>query len=306
MIESIEVIKLSDSSFPWTDKVEYLKSNTLTKFKPGLNIVYGPNGSGKSTVIQMLSMGMAAQQGGVSVVTQSWLNDISNFKKVSTFPAKLVHDGRPVLYYDARQKVGLISGGFDDDFFSAGLANTMSRGSTGQLGFQRMDRMLCVLLDKDDQSASAQKSDEKKKDIHSGRKPRTAKSFERKPSNTPLKLDRGFPSEIDWRLKKSQTNSHWTPILEMAEEMLEPKCDPGPKTLIFDEPESGFSLPWQEGLWNNIFSKVDPAKFQLIVATHSPFALGIPGANYIEMEPGYIRQSMDSLERVASRIRSLK
>jgi predicted ATPase len=78
--------------------------------------------------------------------------------------------------------------------------------------------------------------------------------------------------------------------MALIDELLCAKRATGQKTFIFDEPESGFSLPWQAGLWASIFAKLDPNEFQVLVATHSPFALGISGANYIEMSPGYVRE----------------
>jgi hypothetical protein len=53
---------------------------------------------------------------------------------------------------------------------------------------------------------------------------------------------------------------------------------------------------------SRLFSKVDPSRFQVIVATHSPFALGIPGANYIEMTPGYLRECLTAAQRFVDRL----
>jgi len=43
----------------------------------------------------------------------------------------------------------------------------------------------------------------------------------------------------------------------------------------------------------------DPKRFerlQLIVATHSPFAFRLSHANYIEMNPGYLRECKEALK----------
>ena len=278
MIESLTFHDVPDAEMPWVAQLDYFKNNPVTLFKPGLNIVFGPNGSGKSTILQLLGLSLAAVQGGTSVVTQSWIQDVLGFSgSTLKLPCNVVHDGQPVMYFDARAQEGLIGGSFDDDFFSLGIANTMARGSTGQLGIRRMSRMLDVLLEKPAASAKSDKT----------AKSRAMKQTREEPA--------GFPAEIEWRLNRNSVNDSWVKKLSIIEELLSAKCAAGPKTLLFDEPESGYSLPWQAGLWKNVFSKVDPEKFQVIVATHSPFALEIPGANYIEMQPEYAHECFVTL-----------
>lgn len=278
MIESLTFHDVQDAEMPWVAQLDYFKNNPVTQFKPGLNIVFGPNGSGKSTILQLLGLSLAAVQGGTSVVTQSWVQDVLGFSgSTLKLPCNVVHDGQPVMYFDARAQEGLIGGGFDDDFFSLGVANTMARGSTGQLGIRRMSRMLDVLLEKADTSEKG----------HKAAGSRAMKQKREEPA--------GFPAEIEWRLKRNSVNETWVNKLRVIEELLSAKCAVGPKTLLFDEPESGYSLPWQAGLWKNVFSKVDPEKFQVIVATHSPFALEIPNAHYIEMTPGYAHECFVTL-----------
>jgi hypothetical protein len=195
MIDSLTYKPLTDSAFPWAAELDYFKKTPVTGFKPGLNVLFGGNGSGKSTVLQLLATALAAAQGGTSVVTSSWMHDLFGFGGSELkLPCELIHDGQPVMFFDARAKEGLIAGAFDDDFFSLGVANTMAKGSTGQLGLQRLDRLLRVLVDS----------------------------------------DRGSRR------------------LELIEALLRASRPEGPKTLIFDEPESGFSLPWQAGLWHNV------------------------------------------------------
>ena len=287
MIESFTYVSKLKSAFPWADNVVYFKANPKTVFKPGLNIVYGPNASGKSTMVRMMARYLAAEQGGVSCVTETWLNDICGFGETkSQMPCEMAHDGRPLMFYDARATPGLIGGGFDDDFFSEGIANTMAKGSTGQLGFNRMSRMLNVLLKKEAPQPAAAAS-----------KP-ARKKAPAKASASPAKPQ----SEIPWRVNRSAVNDHWSKKIAVADALLEAKCAKGPRTLIFDEPESGYSLLWQRGIWENVFSRVNPDEFQVIVATHSPFALGVKGANYIEMEPNIVATSTASILELATRI----
>lgn len=288
MIDSLTYKPLKESALPWAAELDYFKKTPVTEFKPGLNILFGGNGSGKSTVLQLLATSLAAAQGGTSVVTSTWMRDVLGFDGKSVqLPCELVHDGQPVMFFDARAKEGLIGGAFDDDFFTLGVANTMARGSTGQLGLQRLDRLLRVLVNKESPKPQAPAPSSADKPKGRGQ---TAKSFERKASAASL-VPQGFPAAIEWKVSRGSVNDHWSKKFDLLDELLRAKRPEGPKTLIFDEPESGFSLPWQAGIWGNVFAKVDPERFQVIVATHSPFALGIPGAHYIEMTPGYLRES---------------
>lgn len=257
MIESLSFLEGEKSKFPYARNIEYFKASPVTTFKPGLNIVYGPNGSGKSTLLKLLGLSLAAVQGGVSTVTQTWISDTFDWgSKAFDLPCTVVHDGQPVMYYDAREVAGLFAGAaFDDDFFSLGVDACIAKGSVGELNMHRLTRHLNVL-------------------IHKGE---------------------GFPAEVAWKYPRTSTHADIQAKLALIDQLFEARCAKGPRTLLFDEPESGFSMPWQAGMWRNIFGKVDPEQFQVIVATHSPFALRIPGAHYIEMHPGYASECFVTL-----------
>ena len=75
----------------------------------------------------------------------------------------------------------------------------------------------------------------------------------------------------------------------------------GRKTIILDEPEAGLSLVYQNGLWINLMRALSK-DHQVIVATHSPFALSIIDANYIETEEGIVDKSKDALNMLFDRI----
>lgn len=298
MIESLTLqCRRADGPLSYVKDIPYFNENPVTAFKPGLNIVYGPNGSGKSTLVQLLAKSLAAYQGGESVVTSDWVREVLGYDNILQLPCDVCHDGQPVMFYDARKLVGLIGGAFDDDFFSAGLVNTMAKGSTGQLGARRLNRILGVL--KEDIKPVAKPSS--KKPAAGRATSRTAVSFERKPGPKSLEVA-GFPESIVWRISRDALAARCGKQLELIDALLTATCGAGPRTVILDEPESGFSLKWQEGLWANVFQDFDAAKFQVIVATHSPFALGIPGANYIEMVPGSHARGQAALLRWAARL----
>ncbi len=291
MIDSLTLKSVPKNCLPWAAKVDYFSRNPVTQFKPGLNILFGGNGSGKSTVLQLLGLHLAAVQGGASVVTQSWIQDVLGFSRVCELPCDVVHDGQPVMFFDARAKEGHIGGSFDDDFFDLGLANTLARGSTGQLGLQRLHRLLSVLAPETPPAADPKPAPKK----------RGKAAAKTAPSSAVPKAG-GFPSEVVWKVPRKWLEDSQPAKLALLDGLLAAQRPVGPKTLLLDEPESGFSLPWQDKLWANLLGKVDPEKFQLIVATHSPFALGLPGANYIEMTPGSVMEAKVAIASLTKRI----
>ena len=66
---------------------------------------------------------------------------------------------------------------------------------------------------------------------------------------------------------------------------------PGQKTFLLDEPELHLAPVVQHRVWKILSHPAVQAKYQLIVASHSIFALGQP-ANYLELKPNYCETSM--------------
>jgi predicted ATPase len=239
--------------FGYAHALPFFQGRSTLAFQPGLNVLVGPNGSGKSTVLHLLADTLCARQGGVSTITEEAVHDTVELTHAhldrgtaDKIGVRVTHDGQPVVFCDPRQTVGLMRGGFDDDFFRQGLAESLARDSHGEAAARRADAVMGLLM---------------------GHRP--------------------FPTAIDRRLKASQVNDLWGQALAHLDARLAGTLPLGQPTLLLDEPEANFGLGWQVRLWALLAPPKVTAKFQVIVASHSPFALGIPGAHYVEVEQGY-------------------
>lgn len=79
-------------------------------------------------------------------------------------------------------------------------------------------------------------------------------------------------------------------IDEKYGQFLEAKIEKGQQTIILDEPESGLAIHAQSKIFRMIEKAAKEKNLQIIIATHSPFAL-MSEANFIELHPGYIQKA---------------
>lgn len=274
MFDCIQLAGLSKSPmFGYAKEVPFFQKKKQIAFQPGLNILVGPNGSGKSTILKILGESMCAVQGGVSAITETAVHtgvdmmaplrsrisrDGTKSGMVDKLGLTVRHDGQPVVFCDPRQTVGLVGGSFDDDFFTQGMQEVMA-GRRSSHGQQAAHRANLAL------------------NILVGKLP--------------------FPKDVDRRVKRGQVNDVWCQALDVLEQRLTASIPLGQPTLILDEPEANYSLVWQARLWKWLANPEIAQKMQVIVASHSAFALGIEHAHYIDMVPGYRQEAEDVLRQ---------
>lgn len=149
MIDKILFGDLSASTdFAYAKELDYFKVNKSIEFKPGLNIIFAPNGSGKSTILSMIAKATASEQGGVSTITDTWLDSLMSYgSKKSLGDIQVLHDGQPTMYATSRNGVGLVAGGaaFDHDFTSEGIIEIRLHESSGYTTMHRLKKVLNVL-----------------------------------------------------------------------------------------------------------------------------------------------------------------
>lgn len=269
MFDSIVFKGLSQSAlFGYAKDVAFFKGRKVLKFKPGLNVLFGPNGCGKSTVLNILAQSLAAAQGGVSTVTQDHISSTVDMfaalrqrdgvkgEMKDKIGLEVRHDGQPVVYSDPRKTVGLVGGSFDDDFMERGLAEAMGSARRSH-GQLSLSRTDSALAVLMGKSAS--------------------------------------PTSIPYTMNKKHVNDQWVQAIEIVEKRLQANTERGQPSVLLDEPEANFSLVWQSRLWTLLRRPEVAQKHQVIVASHSPFALGLPDAHYIEFEPGYMADALSAL-----------
>lgn len=266
---TIDAIRISDpttTALKWWSEVPFLKDKEHIPFEPGLNILWGPNGSGKSTALKLIARMLHCHQGGFQKVTATSRREVfENARPPSG--ARLEYDGLPVMHFDPGHAVGLVGGmaAFDHDFGDEGIANAMIRESSGQSTARRANKLLLALLGREEVP--------------------------------PVTWVRGEPSikEVkeefhEWKrsqLERENLETEW--LLSTLKGDREPVEGSRP-TFLLDEPERSLDLPLQAGFWNRVPVLVYSRGVQVIVATHSPFAVNVPGANYIEFKEGYLEE----------------
>lgn len=102
-------------------------------------------------------------------------------------------------------------------------------------------------------------------------------------------------TEVEWRVNRGFVNDIWQHKIDVATRGLVRNTDEnGPPTILMDEPTRSLELVQQAMAWDTIAAQ---KRFQIVVATHSVFALGIPEATYIDVVPGYLDRCRAVLKR---------
>jgi ABC-type cobalamin transport system ATPase subunit len=95
---------------------------------------------------------------------------------------------------------------------------------------------------------------------------------------------------------RRSVNDLWVNRLDAYMEHMKPSMEKGQQTLFLDEPERSFDISHLIYFWKVM--KSISKNFQVIIASHSVLSLDIPGANYIELEEGYVDRCRSELADV--------
>ena len=240
------------------DKVSFLSEKGTIEFKPGLNIVMGPNGTGKSTVIDGISRLMHCREQNWPVVTKKSCDYFARSDGLLATGLSIVHDGEPCRYLGI-QPLSVVP----DSRAVSGVDLAISENKTTK--GKSLSKMSAG-------QASVAKL---------------------------IRFLKNDAVKTRYTLKTANVGDSYKPIWEAATASLKSgKAKAGaPKqqTILLDEIEANLDFAHQAIVWKTIRALVDEGHHQVIVASHSPFAITVPGAHYIETSEGYLAASRAAL-----------
>lgn len=253
MIYEFDVKDPKKTTVPWFAKVEALSKPRTFEFKPGLNIVWGRNGAGKTTLTKAIARLFHCEQGNRPVVTEESLRELVSASNMID---------TPTLAVEAKHD------GQGVRYFDPGAAVGLIGGNAGfdwDFGTEGIDNMMF-------KGSSGQT---------------TMRRFDRILNE----IVAGEVPEVEWKVSRKHVNSFWEARCDFAAGFLKKNAKKGQPTILLDEPERSYDLNAQIGVWRLL--RAYSSDVQFIVASHSFFALKIPGANYIDLSPGYLPQCED-------------
>ena len=261
MIYSLDIKVPNHTPVKWLGDVPTLKEPKAFTFTPGLNILWGRNGSGKSTLLKLMSMLLQCDQGGVPLVSET---SISELCERMAFGGKLTKA-------QLLKSVKLVHDGQGVRLFDPSKVRGLIPGGAA--------------FDDDFFGAGVNNM------MFKGSAGQTTMF---RFAEVLEQCRYGVPApEVNTKVRRQYINSTWQEWYDIAMEFLKGTAKKGPATILLDEPERSFDLPLQAQCWR--FIRAAARSHQIIVASHSVFALNIPEASYVEMEAGYLEASKKSV-----------
>ena len=98
-------------------------------------------------------------------------------------------------------------------------------------------------------------------------------------------MENKWPQVPEW--KNVEEDHKW------MQDILKASIPADRPTLLLDEPSKSLDIKSEVIFWINTVYLAKRQKVQIIAATHSPFALGLPGVNYIETEIRYLKRTQN-------------
>ena len=249
--------------------LEALKDRTFVFAEEGLTVLFGQNGSGKSTVLGLMAAYSACAAPGWSTFSGDYMpmGGLRNHPYPERFGtncrADVAWDGTPTYYSIGTPGHGqaafhdaLERGGEDADDH---IRRIFRPGSSGEEGVHWLYRL------------------------------ETA-------ANNPPSLARDAKFFVSGHgfMEASKVNSAWESQIHLFADYVATLPRTGPVTLLLDEPDARLSIPNQERLWNLYLPRISHGR-QVIVASHSPFALKAP-----RIEPDYSERCLKALATITS------
>ena len=214
MIHSVEIKLPTKTPVKWLGTVERFKEPCTVAFKPGLNILWGPNGCGKTTLLTLLARLFHCEQGGTSTITETSTDAIFSNGRYDRKQGEqhvvldgldIRHDGKGVRFFDPSRARGLMAGGSAFDDDFFG-DGLSNLVFKGSAGQTTLFRFEQILQEY---------------------------------------LETGSAPEIRATIHREYVNEFWVERLDIIHKFLRANSEPGPSTVLMDEPERSLSLPLQ-------------------------------------------------------------
>lgn len=251
--------------------------NKIFEFTDGINVIYGPNGCGKSTILKTLKAYCGIEKAGwtrISEPTVLGTMYIGRMAEAVGFPhayrkyapsnsmANVLWDGLPTFFNDGDIKVS-------DTFFYHNVGQSEDGITTEQEQMEMLAK----------HPSSGQFRIEKINKIFDmlTKSPLTIPQMETLPPRCQ------YPNIANMEIQ------YWRSLSRKSNKL----------TILFDEPERSLSLPLQrELLLNSIPTYLK--NYQIIMATHSIFALEMKNVNLIDIQDGYAKVCKDLLKNIGN------
>jgi len=235
------------------------------EFQKGVNILFGPNGCGKTTLINIL--------GAYSGTRAGW----------STFgdPLYSMDHEYPELF--AKNAPAQVKAQVCWD----GTASFLMSPKTGSPGGATLDDSQDGLMDfgmvVGEMMAKVSSGQERIIRINRlAEVLKTVPDLTKKPKNY------------------SDVNDLWQKSMDKFVKYVKSRTLDGPSTLLLDEVDQSMAIPLQKDFWTIAVPNI-AKRFQVIAATHCPFALAHREAKgFIEMDPGYTDACMKAVKALVN------
>lgn len=234
------------------------------KFTKGVNILFGPNGCGKTTLINI-----AGAYSGTRAGWSSFSEPFDSMEKDYPKPFKRNAPGGVIAEVDWDGSPSFLMSPKTGE----SLGSSIDDSQDGLMDFQMMVGEMATKV-----------SSGQSRIIRLNRLADILKSI---PDLTKLPQ------------KYESVNSLWQEAMDKFVKYVKTLSREGPTTLLLDEVDVSVSIPIQKDFWTIGIPNISK-RFQVIAATHCPFALAHRDApGFIEMEPGYIDASMKAIRTLS-------